>query len=97
MKTPRLAVLAAQIEAAFPDLSAVVYPKGHPFGGYCNTDRMIRGTRLRHPGKGRRGSRLIVRVKATGCDVLNHNAAETYRRNSDVVAWIDSERKRRAT
>lgn len=79
-----LQMLAAEINIRFRDLEAVAKPGA----GYCNTDRKIPGTRLRHPGKGRRGTLLIVTDRATGQEVYRHNAAETYRRNSDVTNWI---------
>ena len=53
--------------------------------GYCNTDRKI--GRLRSPGKGRYGNRLIVKNKE-GKVVLDHNAAETYRTNEEVEEWL---------
>jgi hypothetical protein len=116
-KAPSLKALAAKIEKEWPDLVAIVYPARHPLGGFCCTDRKIPGTRLRHPGKGRRGSRLIVswrpghgpschgsnvhlfgvgRNTCSSCGwdryraILDHNAAETYRTNQDVVNWIAS-------
>ena len=53
--------------------------------GYCNTDRKV--GRLRAPGKGRRGNRLIVQDDA-GKVVLDHNSAETYRYNGEVEYWL---------
>lgn len=79
-----LQMLADEINMRFRDLEA----KATPGAGYCNTDRKLAGTRLRHPGKGRRGTLLVVKDRATGQEVFRHNAAETYRRNSDVVYWI---------
>lgn len=91
---PRLAQLAEQINREFPDLEAVIEQ------GYCCTDRKIPGTRLRRPGKGRRGNKLVVysRTKRSpsGLDrlvVFSHNSAETYRRNSEVVDWIERRKK----
>ncbi len=55
--------------------------------GFCNTDRKIAGTRLRRPGKGRYGNRLIVKDKA-GKVLIDHNAAETYRSNYEVESWL---------
>lgn len=89
--TPRLKTLAQQIEKEFPDLTATLEQ------GYCNTDRHIPGTRLRHIGKGRYGNKLVVRRRDTGEPVYTHNAAETYRNNGEVVWWIESERRRRAS
>jgi hypothetical protein len=95
-RVPSLKKLAAEIEKRFPDLVVEFYPASHPLGGYASTDRDIPGTRLRHPGKGRKGSLLVVRKKSapselgggTGSVVFRHNAAETYRHNGDVVDWI---------
>lgn len=56
--------------------------------GYCNTDRHPKGVRWRIPGKGRHGNRLIVKDKLGGLVVLDHNAAETYRHNGEVVEWM---------
>lgn len=81
-----LKILADEINTRFHDLVAVVYPANHPLGGFCNTDRKI--GRLRHQGRGRRGSRLIVSERGSGTIVFEHNAAETYRENSEVVDWI---------
>jgi alpha-beta hydrolase superfamily lysophospholipase len=75
---PRLKTLGKLIAAAGYDVRFET--------GYCNTDRHIAGTRLRHPGKGRWGTRLIV--SKDGTVVFDHNAAETYKRNEDVVWWM---------
>lgn len=93
-RTPRLAELARQIEAEFQELETRIEK------GYCNTDRKIPGTRLRRPGKGRRGNRLIVFMRGTDRFwrenvVLDHNAAETYRCNDDVVRWMERYREER--
>jgi hypothetical protein len=53
---------------------------------YCNTDRKV--GRLRWPGKGRYGNRLIVTDVETGRTLLDHDAAETYRRNDEVEYWL---------
>ena len=52
--------------------------------GECNTDR--KSGRLRIPGKGRTGTRLIVELKRKR--VIDHNGAETYRRNDEVASAI---------
>ncbi len=57
--------------------------------GHCNTDRDIPGTRLRHPGKGRWGNKLIVKTPK-GAIAFEHNAAETYRMNYEVELWIEN-------
>lgn len=55
-----------------------------------STDRPLKGTRLRIPGRGRRGKRLeIIRYKSTGFDVVfEHDSSETYRHNCEVCQWI---------
>jgi len=78
----RLATIAKEINEVTPYTATIVR-------GYCNTDRKIAGTRLRWPGKGREGNRLIVRDEG-GNVVLDHNAAETYRMNSEVEEWLES-------
>lgn len=66
------------------------------------TDTEIAGTRLRRPGKGRKGTRLGVYkrmeiggpVRATGHVsrhspwLLYHSSGETYRRNYEVEEWL---------
>jgi hypothetical protein len=94
----RLAQLARIIEDRFPDLVATVYPARHSLGGYANTDRpKPKGLRYRvHVGKGRRGTRLLVHQRAGAVQpIFEHNAAETYRRNQDVIDWINQEGRRR--
>ena len=55
--------------------------------GFYSTDRKIPGTRLRHSGKGRWGSKILVWDERGSC-ILCHNNAETYRRTSEVRAWM---------
>lgn len=76
----RLKVIAEWINANVPALDARVEP------GYCNTDRKV--GRLRWPGKGRTGNRIIVTDRKDGRRVLDHNSAETYRTNSEVEQWL---------
>jgi hypothetical protein len=68
--------------------------RAHVERGYCNTDRKI--GRLRWPGKGRHGNRLIVTDKRTGKTLLDHNAAETYRYNGEVKYWLEQWEKANA-
>lgn len=75
----RLSTIAKDINDNCDGFTAVIER------GYCNTDRKI--GRLRWPGKGREGTRLIVR-NANGKVVFDHNAAETYRTNAEVEAWL---------
>jgi hypothetical protein len=72
--------------------------------GYASTDRKISGTRLRRPGKGRKGSRIKIwdtQAKMPenhrsfgmvfgehGLLLHDHNNAETYRRTSEVTSWL---------
>jgi hypothetical protein len=55
--------------------------------GYCNTDRKI--GRLRSPGKGREGNKLVV--TRYGTRVLEHDSSQTYRMNSEVESWLEGE------
>lgn len=71
--------LAKEIKQRWPHLDVRVER------GYCNTDRPM--GRLRRPGKGRHGSRIVVRLE--GVVLLDHNNAETYRRTSDVREWME--------
>lgn len=75
----RLKQIAEWINANMPNYTAEIVE------GYCDTDR--KAGRLRIPGKGRYGNRLIVRK--AGAVVLDHNSAETYRRNEEVEQWLD--------
>lgn len=94
---PRLKTLAKQIEDLFPDLITELDSWTE------NTDRHPKGVRWRVPGKGRKGTRLRVFVRrgpglgtATPFDpIYEHRAGGTYRRNSDVLDWIDRETRRR--
>lgn len=80
-KARRLKQIAAWINENRQELVATAEPS------MCNTDRKI--GRLRWPGKGRKGSRIIVRRKKTGEVLLDHNSAETYRSNKEVELWLD--------
>jgi hypothetical protein len=88
-KPRRLVTIAKWINTHLTDLFAVAV------SGFCNTDRQI--GRLRHPGKGRHGTRLIVydRTRGEGRHytswpvVLDHNSAQTYRNNSEVERWLE--------
>ncbi len=89
----RLKQIADEINQKFPLLVATI-EKGH-----CNTDREIKGTRLRRPGKGRTGNRIIVRWKNLPTldprsVVLDHNSAETYRYNGEVERWLQDQAPR---
>lgn len=96
-RCPSLTQLAEFINDEFPMLDAKV------LASWSSTDRNLAGTRFRKPGKGRRGNKIVVRataaVKITGMFrriddfnpgeiVFQHDASETYRRNSEVATWI---------
>lgn len=94
MSAPRLKTLAKLIKELWPDLDVKIER------GYCNTDFKPRGCRyITRKGKGRYGNRLVVR-QPEGNDffkwpvLLNHNSAETYRHNGEVVEWIEDRKKR---
>jgi hypothetical protein len=76
----RLSTIAKHINENWTEYEAKIIE------GYCDTDRKI--GRLRLPGKGRTGNRLVVRRKADKKCVLDHNAAETYRSNDEVEYWV---------
>ncbi len=81
-RSPRLATLCAWINE-HTDHTARLEP------WTTNTDRKI--GRLRSPGKGRKGHKLYVYAPGAGMavfPVFTHESGETYRRNSEVVAWI---------
>ena len=75
-KSPRLHKIASYIKENLPLYEVKIVE------GYCNTDRKI--GRLRSPGKGRYGNRLIVTRKSDNSVVIDHNSAETYRQNCEV-------------
>jgi hypothetical protein len=90
-RAPRLATIAAWVNQ-HTTLSAWID------SGFCDTDRKIPGTRIRRPGKGRYGNRLLVvsdksfagrqqgwNREYRNALVVDHNAAETYRHNGEVI------------
>ncbi len=90
MKARRLAVIAEDIRATFPQF--LVFLRDTIF----NTDRKIPGTRLRREGKGRKGKILEVfdyskppRERL----IFSHNSGETYRTNSEVEGWLAQMKK----
>ena len=91
----RLKTLAFGIETLFPDLVTALD------SWTSSTDRHPKGVRWRIPGKGRKGTRLRVFVRrGPGLGpadpfgpIFEHRAGDTYRRNEDVLAWIQDERE----
>lgn len=85
---PRLLVLARFIREMWPELTVTLEP------WTTSTDRKLTGTRLVHPGKGRKGKRLEVRCRPPGRDpynhgvILRHESGEAYRHNGNVCEWI---------
>lgn len=65
---------------------------------WSSTDQKIRGTRLRRPGKGRKGVRLLLRLRDAKNEpdfwrkdttvIFRHDTAETYRRHDEARRWI---------
>lgn len=82
MMARRLSTIAKYINENWPGFTAKVEKS------WASTDRKIKGSRLRWPGKGRTGNRLTV-LDPSGTKVLDHNAAETYRSNDEVERWIE--------
>lgn len=95
MSRQTIKTLAEEIRRRWPWLEVKVER------GYCNTDRKWKGSRLRHPGKGRYAARLIVRNPRVRDNpgrpfgvpsaqlLIDHNNAETYRTTGEVREWID--------
>jgi hypothetical protein len=89
--------LADEIRERWPNLEVEVR------ASTASTDRKISGTRLIRPGRGRTGTRIIVRDPSRRDDtwlrmpvvLLDHDNAETYRRTSEVRAWIEEYAKAR--
>ncbi len=75
---PRLKTIAKQINEN-------TQYKAYLTEGYCDTDRKI--GRLRIEGKGRWGAHIHI-INLDGEEVFEHNSAETYRHNYEVVDWI---------
>lgn len=92
----RLATIAKWINENIPELEAEIEES------FCNTDRKYKGSRLRFPGKGRTGNRLLVwlrsmprhertqvaSMRTSPNYVYCHDGAETYRSNSEVEEWL---------
>lgn len=73
--------LAREIKETWPWVDVKVE------SSWSSTDRKIAGTRLRHPGKGRRGSRITVSER--GVIVFDHDNSETYRTTAEVRQWFE--------
>lgn len=76
----RLSTIAKWINDNVPELTATLE------SSWSNTDRKIPGTRLRHPGKGRKGHRLVV--CRHGAEVFRHDSSQTYRSNDETEDWL---------
>jgi len=86
---PRLPALAQFIRETWSDLRVTLEP------WTTNTDRKFQDSRIRWPGKGRKGKRLKVvdpKKDPTGFGyhgiLLQHESGETYRHNGEVCKWI---------
>lgn len=92
MRARRLASIAAWINAN----SAALNLRAETRSVKVSTDRHISGTRLRWPGKGRRGVEISVYLVRGGektswgapLPIFTHNSGETYRRNEEVERWL---------
>lgn len=82
-RAPRLSTIAAWINAN-TELVATITKS------WTSTDTKIRGARLRRPGKGRRGWRLDVHESHEArSSLLTHDSSHGYRRNAEVVEWLE--------
>ncbi len=90
MKARKLAVIAEDIKATFPQYEIILRDT------VFNTDRKIPGTRLRSIGKGRKGKILEVYDRSQPYPqrpIFSHNSGETYRTNSEVEEWLAQMKK----
>jgi len=78
---PRLSALAELATAA--GYAAEV---DHSF---CSTDTHYKGSRLRRPGLGREGNKLVL-FDDSKRQLFSHNSAETYRKNVEVAEWLQN-------
>lgn len=95
LKGKRLSSIAAYIRQHLPQYTVEIEAVT------VNTDRHPEGVRWRIPGKGREGNKLTIRDPAKSPIpnrwghrenlVHEHNAAETYRRNSELAEWVANE------
>ena len=82
-RAPSLKQLADFINEWLPELEARVERITE------STDRKYRGSRIRWPGAGRTGNRVLVYEKSDRTrPIKEHNGAETYRHNGEFVHWI---------
>lgn len=86
---PRLPALAQFIRETWPKLHVTLEH------WTTSTDRKLPGTRVRWPGKGRKGRMLKVvdpKLDPQGFGyhgiLLQHESGETYRHNGEVCEWI---------
>lgn len=80
----RLAKLARLINALGNGFQATIEKS------FTSTDRKPLGCRyITKKGKGRTGTRIIIR-DPQGVVVLDHDSAETYRENGEVLAWVEA-------
>lgn len=82
-RPPSLKRIADYVNGFMPGYTATIER------GYCNTDRHPKGVCWRIPGKGREGNRIIIRKAGLERPVVDHNAAETYRSNREVMEFLE--------
>jgi hypothetical protein len=83
MAAPRLRALVAAFNSKVTGYTATLEPS------WSSTDRDIPGTRLRHPGKGRKGNKLTIR-NSKGVELFCHDSSQTYRTNSEIASRIEN-------
>lgn len=81
-RAPQLRVLVPFIHKWLPELEAELVRS------HTSTDRKYAGSRIRWPGAGRNGNKLVVKNKATRSEVFSHDASCPDRWNGEVVSWI---------
>jgi len=89
---PRLTTLVKFIRKTRPDLRVTLR------NWTTSTDRKVQGSRLRWPGKGRKGKLLEIRdpkrehlnggIVRDADLLLRHESGDCYRHNGDVCQWI---------
>lgn len=81
--SPRLTTIAAAINAKVKGYTAVARPSS------TSTDRKLAGTRLVHPGKGRKGFSLVI-TNSEGREVFEYDTSvHPYRSNKEAAERIE--------
>jgi hypothetical protein len=81
--SPRLTSIAAAINAKVKGYKAEARPS------WSSTDRKLAGTRLIHPGKGRRGFSLVI-TNSEGREVFVYDTSvHSYRSNKEAAVRVE--------